>query len=106
MKVTRDVILDLLPMYMANEVSADARALVEKYLESDPELAEAAKQSSSVELPEDFPIPLTWEDKMQAYKEAKRLLFLRTVVLAVTISLTLVCVLALALMAAALLIPA
>jgi hypothetical protein len=38
---------------------------------------------------------------MDAYKEAKRFMFLRTVILAITFSTTLVCLLALALLAAA-----
>jgi hypothetical protein len=99
MKITRNVILDLLPLYLANEVSVDTRVLVEKYLETDPELAKTAKQSA-ITLPGDIPTPLTKEDKMKAYIEAKRLMFLRTVILAVTISFTLLCVLMLALRAA------
>ena len=86
MEVTRDVILDLLPLYLANEVSADTRALVEHYLKTDPEIADLAEQQAAIELPEDIPIQLTKEDKMEAYKEAKRLMFLRTVILAVVIS--------------------
>lgn len=39
MHVTRDVILDLLPLYAAGEVSADTRTLVDAFLASDPELA-------------------------------------------------------------------
>lgn len=105
MEVPKDVILDLLPLYLADEVSADTRILVEKYLEDNPDLADVAKQLGAIEMPEDIPVPLTREDKMQAYREAKRLLFLRTVILAITISFTFVCVLALALLAAALLIP-
>ena len=34
--VTRGVILDLLPLYLADEVSTDTRRLVECYLETDP----------------------------------------------------------------------
>ena len=86
MEITRDVILDLLPLYLADEVSADTRALVEEYLETDPKLANLAQQSTAIGLPEDVPIPLTKEDKMEAYKEAKRLLFRRIVILAVVIS--------------------
>jgi anti-sigma factor RsiW len=94
MEVTRDVILDLLPLYLDNDVSADTRALVEKYLETDPELANIAKQSAAIELPEDIPVPLTKEDKMEAYREAKRLMLWRTVILAITISFTVLCFLA------------
>ncbi len=105
MEITRDVILDLLPLYLANEVSADTRTLVEKYLETDPELANIAEQSAAIELSEDIPVPLTKEDKMETYREAKRLMFLRTVILAITISFTLLCILAMALLAAAYFIP-
>lgn len=93
MEITRNVILDLLPLYMADEVSADTRTLVEKYLESDPELAAIAKRTA-IDLPGDIPIPLHKEDKMKAYLEVKRLMFRRTVILAITISVTILCVLA------------
>lgn len=86
MEVTRNVILDLLPLYMAGEASADTNTLVERYLETDPALAETAKRSAAMELPGDTPVPLTREDKMEAYKEAKRLLFQRTITLAAIIS--------------------
>jgi anti-sigma factor RsiW len=39
MKVTRDVIVDLWPVYEAGDASADTRALVEEFLSADPELA-------------------------------------------------------------------
>ena len=92
-QVTRDVILDLLPLYLADEVSADTRALVEEFLDNDPDLASIAERASALELPEGIPLPLTLEDKMDAYKEAKRLLLLRTVVLAITIAVVLLCLL-------------
>lgn len=99
MEITRNVILDLMPLYMANEVSADTRALVEKYLETDPELAKIAKQSAAMEVQEGIPVPLTEEDKMEAYKEAKRLLYRRTVIWAVLIAFTLLSCLGLSLVA-------
>ena len=105
MEITRNVILDLLPLYLADEVCADTRALVEAYLESDPELAEVARHTETIDLPADIPVPLTKEDKMEAYREAKRYIFLRTAILAITISFTLVCMSALALLAAAYFIP-
>ena len=43
MKVSSDVILDLLPLYMANEVSAATRSLVEQYLSQDEALALAVR---------------------------------------------------------------
>jgi anti-sigma factor RsiW len=95
MEITRNVILDLLPLYLADEVSADTRALVEDYLETDPELATAAQPLASAELPRDIPVPLTKEDEMETYKEAKRLMFLRTLVIAITISSVFLCTLGL-----------
>jgi hypothetical protein len=41
-KITRDVIYDLLPAYFANEATADTRALVEEFFESDPEFGRMA----------------------------------------------------------------
>ena len=89
MEITRNVILDLLPLYLANEVSEDTRTLVEKYLETDPELANIAKQSAAMELQGDIPVPLTEEDKMKVYRKTKWLMFLTIVILAVLISLIL-----------------
>ena len=82
MGVTRNVILDLLPLYLANEVSADTRALVEKYLETDPELATVAKERAAMEIPGDIPDPLTEEDQMETFREAKRLMLRRTLLIA------------------------
>ena len=80
MEISQNVILDLLPLYLAGEVSADTRHLVEKYLKTDPELADIAKQLMAFKLP---------EDQMEAYKDAKRYMFWRTVILAVVLSIIL-----------------
>jgi len=57
------------------------------------------------ELPGDIPIPLTKEDKMEAYREAKRLMFLRTIILAGIISFSVIAALVLALIRAAYFMP-
>ena len=94
MEITRNVILDLLPLYLANEVSADTRALIEKYLETDPEFADDVKRSTAMELREDIPIPLTREHKLKAYSKAKWLMFLYVVISVVLVSCTLIALLA------------
>ena len=99
MKITRNVILDLLPLYLADEVSDETRLLVEKYLETDPELADIAAQTVTTKLLEDIPVPLTKEHALEAYKEARRLMLLRTLGLAIVISLTFLCVLAMLILA-------
>ncbi len=75
MNVTRDVILDLLPLYLANEASEDSRVLVEQFLQQDPQLAALAEKAKLAPLPEEIPIPLTREDEMQAFDKAKKLMF-------------------------------
>jgi hypothetical protein len=98
MNITRDVILDLLPLYVAKEASADTSALVEEYLRTDPELAEMAKDPAAAGLPRDSPVPLTTEDRMQAYKDAKRYMFWRTIIVAAIASFSLLCLAAMALL--------
>jgi len=44
MTVTRNVILDLLPIYFAGQVSTDTRALVDEYLRSDPDFARMSQR--------------------------------------------------------------
>ena len=89
MEITKNIILDLLPLYLADEVSEDTRTLVENYLETDKELADLAKQSAAMELPGDIPVSLTDEDKMKTYKKTRWLLFLTIVILSILISLIL-----------------
>jgi hypothetical protein len=47
MNVTREVILDLLPVYLAGEASAATSALIEEYMEQDPELAQRIRQQGA-----------------------------------------------------------
>jgi hypothetical protein len=93
MEITRDVILDLLPLYLANEVSADTRVLIEKYLETDPELARIAEQSKVKNLSEEIPIPLTKEDEMKAYQKTKWRIILFAIMAAALMSFTLIALL-------------
>ena len=88
MEITRNVILDLLPLYLADEVSQDTRALIEKYLETDPELAEIAQKKATLALTEDIPVPLTKEDKMKAYEKARWMKFLYIVFFSMLLSST------------------
>lgn len=88
--ITQDIILDLLPLYLANEVSADTRAFIEKYLETDPELAKVVRQSAAIKTSGDIPLPLSQDDKMKTYKKAKWLIMLRTIILASLISFALI----------------
>ena len=77
-EVTRDVIEDLLPLYLAGEVSEDTAALVKKHLESDAELAEMAKEMAKAESLNKVPIPFRKEAAMESYQEAKKWMTIRT----------------------------
>jgi anti-sigma factor RsiW len=80
MEVTRDVIGDLLPLYLAGEVSADTRALVEHYLSRNPDLARAVAAARALELPP-TPAPAPTSEKT-ALDETRRLLKTRSSTLA------------------------
>lgn len=80
-EITRDVILDLLPLYLAGEVSEDTARLVRKYLESDPELAKIVQEEAEFNLLEEVPAPLTKEKNMEKFIETKKWLMTRTILL-------------------------
>jgi hypothetical protein len=50
MKVTRDVVTDLMPLYLAGDASADTTRLVEDFLAADGEFAAMVKQSAMLRL--------------------------------------------------------
>jgi anti-sigma factor RsiW len=85
MAVTRDVILDLLPLYLSDEASTDSRALVKEHLETDPELARLATQWKD-RLPEPPPVPVNPDAQAVAYQEAKRQIANRVITLAIMIA--------------------
>ena len=47
MNITRDVITDLLPLYLAGEASGDTRALLEEYLRENPEFASTVREATA-----------------------------------------------------------
>lgn len=51
MNVAREVILDLLPLYLAGEASPATRALVEEFLRQDPELQRRVRAGDRTILP-------------------------------------------------------
>ncbi len=85
MEPTRDVIKDLLPLYLAREASADSRALVEDYLARDAELAELARQWQT-QLPGPPPAPARPDAQAVAFQEARRQIANRVITLAAVIA--------------------
>ena len=85
MAVTRDVVLDLLPLYLSDEASDDSRALVKEQLDNDPELERLATEWKD-RLPEPPPAPVNPDAQAIAYQEAKRQIANRVITLAMVIA--------------------
>ena len=83
MKVTRDVILDLWPVYEAGEASEDTRALVESFLEQDPEFARLIREKGQVMTASAASIALPPDKEQEALLTTIRLLRQRTQLLVV-----------------------
>jgi len=86
MPVSRDVIADLLPLYLSGEVSADTKALVERCLADDPELARSVAAAKAFELPP-TPGPAPGGGKA-ALDQTRRLLKTRSSTLAMAVLFT------------------
>jgi anti-sigma factor RsiW len=84
MKITRDVINDLMPVYLSGEGSADTRALVEEYFEQDPAFARETQRAAEAlhALPALEPGPLDSRIEKGALQRAKRLLQIQKTLLA------------------------
>ena len=83
MKITQDVIKDLLTIYLAGEATADTRALIEDWLRTDPALARQVNQARSAELPAVPPLPPTIEKR--ALDRTRRQLRWRAILLGTAI---------------------
>ena len=84
MNATKDIINDLLPLYVANECSADTRALVEEYLERNPQQAEELRRIMNTPVPGALP-PAKGLDEVGAFREARRRLRRRSWLMAAAI---------------------
>ena len=73
--LTRDVIVDLWPLYVSGEASQDTRELVEAFLREDPEFARELRQDSMGPLPaHDLP-SLTPGHELRTLAQIKRRLY-------------------------------
>ena len=87
-RVPQHVILDLLPLYLANEVSEETRNLIEEYLKTDPQLATLAEQAKNTKPLQEIPAPINKETEMEALKKVKRLMVQHNIFLALAVILT------------------
>jgi anti-sigma factor RsiW len=74
MSIPKYLIVDLLPLYLADEVSDETRNLIEEYLKTDPQLAALAEQAKHAASLQEIPAPLRKENEMEALKKIKKLM--------------------------------
>ncbi|MGD0037978.1 MAG: hypothetical protein ABSC53_11890 [Bacteroidota bacterium] len=85
MKITEEVMNDLLPLYFANECSSDTKKLVEEYFQEHPEFEQQSRQKYK-DLFADKNIPsLTPTEEVKALKSTRRWMKVRSFVLAFAI---------------------
>lgn len=87
MKITRDVITDLLPVYLSGEASEDTKTLVDAFLKDDPEFSKLVRENGAI-LPESQ-INLSKENEMDTLLKTQKLLRQRSTYMAFTILFTL-----------------
>ncbi len=85
MKVTRNVILDLIPLVQAGEASQDTQNLVEAYLETDPDFARQLHNGLQAEMPEEIPFARMQEEEMKTFKQVKMLFWRSAIYLALAV---------------------
>ncbi|HEY7568821.1 MAG TPA: hypothetical protein VH762_14685 [Gemmatimonadaceae bacterium] len=69
MSITRPVVVDLWPVYVSGEASAETRALVEEYLRTDPEFSRQLRDNP---LDRIAPPPLPPDVETNAFARARR----------------------------------
>ena len=85
MKVTRDVITDLLPLYLSGEASADTTALVDSFLTQDAEFARLVQAQGEFTLPKLADVSINQEEEMKALQTTQALLRRRGIFMALGI---------------------
>ncbi len=74
MKVTREVILDLLPVYLSGEASPATRALVEESMKQDADLAERIRLARSENFATGAPPALPPDLELRSFRRARALI--------------------------------
>jgi hypothetical protein len=84
MNVTKEIINDLIPLYFANECSADTRTVVEDYLQRNPQQAQELRRVMGTPVPQTAPSSESL-DEVRSFREARRRLRRRTWLMAFAI---------------------
>ena len=84
MNVSKEIINDLIPLYVANECSADTRALVEEFLQRNPQQAEELRRVRATSVPQTV-LSAKSLDEVRSFREARRRLRRRSWLMAFAI---------------------
>ena len=84
MNVTKEIINDLIPLYVAKECSADTRAVVEDYLQRNPQQAQELRRVMATSVPQGVPSAKSL-DEVRSFREARRRLRRRSWLMAFAI---------------------
>lgn len=74
MAVSRNVILDLLPVYLAGECSEDSRRLIEEYIQSDEEMSQMVDEAKKQSLPGNINIPINKDTEMESLRKSQSMI--------------------------------
>lgn len=88
MKISRDIITDLLPIYLSGEASADTRALVEDFFKQNAEFARLVGDERNQGVPRSIPFNLRPNAEMETLAWTKRLLRRHRLFLAFAVTFT------------------
>jgi hypothetical protein len=70
--ITRDVVMDLWPLYVSGDASADTRALVDAFLQKDPKFEETLRGASREGIPHLEPPSLAPDHELRTLARVKR----------------------------------
>lgn len=87
MDIPRHLIIDLLPNYLADDVSEGTRTVIEQFLQQDDELRTLLDKN--VTLNDDIPLNIKKDDEMNSFKRTKQLMNQQSLLMAVAFFLTL-----------------
>lgn len=88
MPIPKDVLLDLLPVYLSGEARAGTRELLQERLAADPELSRIAVEMKTLQIP-DTPRVSAVSHEMKAFARTKRLMFQRVLFMTLAVVFTL-----------------
>lgn len=71
MPISRNVILDLLPIYLAGEASEDTRVLIEEYVKEDTGLAAMIAEANRTPFTETIQTPINKETEMATLEKTQ-----------------------------------